>query len=71
MFSLALKGLAGSPGETLVVGDRLETDIAGGQAAGCLTALVLSGVADRKAAEAWQPGIDYIAEDLASLVEQL
>jgi 4-nitrophenyl phosphatase len=71
IFNLALKGLAGSPGETLIVGDRLETDIAGGQAAGCLTALVLSGVTDRETAQAWQPAIDYIAEDLASLVERL
>ncbi|MBL8059468.1 MAG: HAD-IIA family hydrolase [Chthonomonas sp.] len=31
------------PGDCLVVGDRMETDIAAGQAAGCQTALVLTG----------------------------
>jgi len=36
------------PEETLVVGDRLETDIIGAQQLGCLTALVLSGVTSLK-----------------------
>jgi ribonucleotide monophosphatase NagD (HAD superfamily) len=54
--------------ETLVVGDRLETDIAAGQAVGCPTALVLSGVSTREQAEKWEPDINLIAKDLTSLI---
>lgn len=68
MFNLACEYLETSPSETLVVGDRLETDIAGGQAAGCPVALVLSGVSTRRMAEAWKPIPDIIAPDLATLI---
>jgi 4-nitrophenyl phosphatase len=64
-----LERLDTQPEETLVVGDRLETDIAAGQAAGCKTALVLSGVTTRQQAEAWQPVPELIVDDLCSLVE--
>jgi len=69
MMYMALEKLGTQPGETLVVGDRLETDIAAGQAAGCKTALVLSGVSTRKQADEWQPAPDIIVEDLGTLVE--
>lgn len=68
MMHVALEKLGTPPEETLVVGDRLETDIAAGQAAGCKTALVLSGVSNREQAEAWQPAPDVIAQDLAALI---
>jgi 4-nitrophenyl phosphatase len=69
MMYMALERLGTKPEETLVVGDRLETDILAGQAAGCKTALVLSGVSSREKAEAWQPTPDLIVDDLCSLVE--
>jgi len=69
MMELSLEILGTRKEETLVVGDRLETDIAAGQAVGCPTALVLSGVSTRVQAEAWEPIIDIIADDLAGLVE--
>ena len=53
---------------TLVVGDRLETDIAGAQIIGCQTALVLSGVTSLQSAEEWQPSPDWIADDLPALL---
>jgi len=68
MMYTALEKLGTGPEETLVVGDRLETDIAAGQAAGCRTALVLSGVSSREQAESWQPAPDIIVEDLTTLV---
>ena len=68
LMELALEKLGTRRAETLVVGDRLETDIAAGQAVGCPTALVLSGVSTREQAAAWQTKIDIIADDLTSLV---
>lgn len=44
MFQQALKRLGGTRDDTAVLGDRLETDILGGQRAGLKTILVLSGV---------------------------
>jgi 4-nitrophenyl phosphatase len=69
LMELSLERLATENKETLVVGDRLETDIAAGQAVGCPTALVLSGVSSLEEADLWRPRIDIIAEDLSSLVE--
>ncbi len=68
LMELALEKLGTKKEETLVVGDRLETDIAAGQGVGCPTALVLSGVSTREQAEAWTPKMDLIAESLAELV---
>lgn len=68
MMELSLERLGLSKDQVLVIGDRLETDIAAGQAVGCPCGLVLSGVSQREAAEAWQPGIDIIAPDLATLI---
>jgi 4-nitrophenyl phosphatase len=68
LIELARERLGTAKEETLVVGDRLETDIAGGQAAGCPVALVLSGVSTRAKGEAWKPKIDVIAEELGELV---
>lgn len=71
MYRMALEKLQVQTEHALVVGDRLNTDIAGAQNLGCQTALVLSGVSTRAEAEAWQPAIDYLAADLTHLLEQL
>ncbi len=71
MYALALQRLGTRPEETLVVGDRLETDIAGGQNMGSPTALVLSGVTTRAVAEEWQPAPDFIVEDLTAVLAKL
>ncbi len=69
MMDLARQRLGTDKDETLVVGDRLETDIAGGQTAGCPVALVLSGVSRLEQAKKWKPSVNIIAQDLAQLVE--
>jgi 4-nitrophenyl phosphatase len=69
MMRLALEKLVTHPDETLVVGDRLETDIAAGQAAGCKTALVLSGVTTHEQAELWSPAPDFIFDELSAALE--
>ena len=71
MYKVALERLGTSLKETLVVGDRLETDIAGAQALGCRTALVLSGVTSKEAALAWEPAPDWIEANLTELLDQL
>ncbi|MEN8172957.1 MAG: HAD-IIA family hydrolase [Chloroflexota bacterium] len=71
LYLAALEKLGTAPGETLMVGDRLETDIAGAQNVGCSTALVLSGVSTLEMAQAWQPAPDIIAPDLTNVLKRL
>ncbi|MBI5944352.1 MAG: HAD-IIA family hydrolase [Chloroflexi bacterium] len=69
LMELSLERLGTKKNETLIVGDRLETDIAAGQAVGCPTALVLSGVSSKAQAAAWQPKMNIVAESLSDLVK--
>jgi ribonucleotide monophosphatase NagD (HAD superfamily) len=69
MMELSLEKLGTAKEETLIVGDRLETDITAGQAVGCPTAVILSGVSTRQEAEAWKPTPTIIAESLGELVK--
>ena len=71
MYRVAMERLETRPEETLVVGDRLETDIAGGQQLGCKTGLVLSGVTSLQAAHSWIPAPDWIEQDLTALLDRL
>jgi 4-nitrophenyl phosphatase len=71
MYLAALERLGTPLEETLVVGDRLETDIAGAQAIGCPTALVLSGVTSEEQAHLWSPPPDWILPDLTTLAGML
>lgn len=68
LMELSLEKLGTRKEETLVVGDRLETDIAAGQRVGCPTALVLSGVSTKEQAEKWQPRIDIVVDELTALI---
>ncbi|MCW5873703.1 MAG: HAD-IIA family hydrolase [Anaerolineales bacterium] len=70
-FMAAMDALGVTPAETMMIGDRVDTDIAGAQAAGCRTGLVLSGITTEAEAYAWQPAPDYIAADLATLLAAL
>jgi 4-nitrophenyl phosphatase len=71
MYQIAMQRMGILPENTLVVGDRLETDIAGAQEIGCGSALVLSGVTSLQKAQAWKPALDWLATDLTSLLAQL
>jgi 4-nitrophenyl phosphatase len=66
MFQLAMAQMGARPETTATIGDRLETDILGGQRAGLTTICVLSGASSRAEAEAFRP--DYIFEDIADLL---
>jgi len=69
LYERALARMGTSPEETLVIGDRLDTDILGGLRLGMPTALVLSGItqADELPASPIHP--DVVFDDLAALVE--
>lgn len=57
------------PAESLIAGDRLETDIAMGRASGMATALLLTGVTTPDAALGADPQPDFILERLDQLLQ--
>jgi len=65
--------LDGEPATTMMVGDRLETDILAGKEAGMMTTLVLTGVSTREMAESADASMrpDCIIESVASLPDVL
>ena len=68
--ALAVDRLGVPAEECLVVGDRLDTDVALGASAGMTTALVLTGVTSRAALDdrdADVPAPDYVLESLAEV----
>ncbi|MEO8750609.1 MAG: HAD-IIA family hydrolase [Allobranchiibius sp.] len=69
MYEMAARLLGVSAGQTLAVGDRLETDIAGAHAAGMDALLVLTGVHGPVDLVRCEPGLRprYVASDLRSL----
>lgn len=71
LYQFCMERLGTLPEESLAVGDRLETDILGGQRAGCPTVLVLSGVSTPEQAAAWQPQPNLILPNLADLLPLL
>lgn len=68
LYQIAMDLIGVTPQETLAVGDRLETDILGGQRAGLRTALVLSGVNTPEQLSAWPTPPDLVAADLTELL---
>jgi glycerol 3-phosphatase-2 len=67
IFETALDRLGS--GRTLVVGDRLDSDLAGASASGLDAAIVLTGVSTRELAEAAKdPAPVAIADDLSALL---
>lgn len=69
LFEAAAARLPAGP--VLMVGDKVETDIAGAAALGWDTALVLTGVTDRDSVGSASPVPTYVADDLAALVRDL
>lgn len=69
LYLEALERAGSLPEQTLMIGDRLETDIQGAQQVGLRTALVLSGITTMKQAQSWEPRPDIIAEDALQVIE--
>jgi 4-nitrophenyl phosphatase len=71
LFKVALSRSGVAPEETLMIGDRLETDILGAQKLAIKTGLVLSGITTRADAENWHPRPDIIAENAVEILRIL
>jgi 4-nitrophenyl phosphatase len=68
MFEAALRLLGTKPERTLMIGDRLDTDIAGAKRAGMRTALVLTGVSNQADVEDAADAPDAVFAGLPELL---
>jgi 4-nitrophenyl phosphatase len=68
MYEIAMHRLGVSPQETMMVGDRYDTDIAGAISMGLKTVGMLTGIDTRAHFEAQQSPPHLIAEDLTQLL---
>jgi 4-nitrophenyl phosphatase len=71
LFLAAVEQLGTPPARTLVVGDRVETDILGAQRAGLPSALVLTGVTRREDLPTVAAQPDWVFDDLPALTGAL
>ena len=69
LFQMALQRMGATEKETAVIGDRLETDILGGERCGLTTILVLTGISQQQDLEASDIKPDYVFQDLIHLDE--
>jgi len=67
MFEVAVERLGATPDTTLMIGDRLDTDILGASRAGLRTALVLTGITTAEDAHKSTIRPDAVFEDLPAL----
>ena len=71
MLEAAMMRMGVSPDETVMIGDRLDTDVLAGRRAGTTTVLVLTGVSTRDDLVMAEALPDLIVSDLPSLVAAL
>lgn len=71
MYEQAMARLKITAEQTLMVGDRYDTDISGATQLGLWTAGVLTGISTRQDFESANPPPDLIANDLPDLINQL
>jgi 4-nitrophenyl phosphatase len=71
MLEMAMRRMGVQPEETVMIGDRLDTDVLAGHRAGMLTVLVLTGVSTRDDLATAEALPDMIVSDLPTLVEAL
>lgn len=69
IFDHALEVLGAPPGRTLMIGDRLDTDVAGAKRAGLLAALVLTGATAEEQLAAHEHAPDFVFTDLLALAD--
>jgi len=71
MYQVAMEKLGGRLETTAVLGDRLDTDIAGAVLLGMGSILVLSGITTQSEAETSEIHPDFVFEDIGALAEEL
>lgn len=67
MMMIARKKLGAHSSETVMIGDRMDTDIVAGLEAGMTTCLVLSGVSTREIADQFPYRPDHIFENVGEI----
>jgi NagD protein len=67
MMTIALKQLGVLADETVMIGDRMDTDIVAGMEAGMKTSLVLSGVTTKEMLEAFPYKPDFIFNNVGEI----
>jgi ribonucleotide monophosphatase NagD (HAD superfamily) len=68
MYQEALRRMGATPETSAMIGDRLDTDIAGGSRAGLTTVLTLSGIATEADVRASSIKPDLVCEDIRDLM---
>ena len=68
MIEMAMDYLGTTPQTTMVIGDRLDTDILSGQITGCKTTLVMSGVTGETELANWPTPPDLILANASELI---
>lgn len=68
LIHAAIATLSDPSGPVLVVGDRVDTDIAAGARAGCDTALVLTGASSPADADGADPAPTWLLDDVSGLL---
>jgi NagD protein len=71
MMTLATRKLGVHPDDTIMIGDRMDTDILGGLEAGMTTVLVLSGVSSLEDAQDFPYAPDYIVTSLSEVLDKI
>jgi 4-nitrophenyl phosphatase len=71
MLEMAMMRMGVQPEETVMLGDRLDTDVLAGERAGMPTVLVLTGVSTREDLASAEVLPDVVVSDLPSLVEAI
>jgi 4-nitrophenyl phosphatase len=71
MYRMALEMVGGTAETALMVGDRLETDIAGARSTGLSSILVLTGVSRREELATTPHQPDAVFEDLTTLLSAM
>lgn len=69
IFEAAMKRFRTTPGKTLMVGDRLNTDILGANRLGIQTVAVMTGVTSREELSASEIQPDLVLEDIKELYQ--
>ncbi|MFP4165179.1 MAG: HAD-IIA family hydrolase [Chitinispirillaceae bacterium] len=67
MMTIALNQLGVQANETVMIGDRMDTDIVAGMEAGMKTALVLSGVSSKESLNDFPYKPDYVFENVGEI----